>query len=566
MLKKNKMQLLHEYTIIFIIVLLVLCTAGVVFVLISKYTSGGSTATFQDLVAQRLTTDDNLIIEPTQADGSKVSLRAYDIDAGTDYLSLMEVYNGTKPGIKLPQHVEGLLGLGPANNVINVSTGVGLKYLLGTLNVNLAGITTTQLEEGSNKYYKDSLARSAVSSSNANLTYDSDDGKFGFLGGPSFDSVTIGQATVAHSGTVMTIDDDVTIDTANTVLTLGDMATPASIIFSDNFAGFPKAVFRMKTGNTNLTISQHDDSKVFGSWTNRMALADGGDMRLLTGGVLTHGELDAGDVYSNVIASHNKVTLMVANTDNNVVRIVSNAAGLSSTILQIQSGRSATTDYNYFNCYNNIDAQLDMYVDGTGIIHTTGSVDTSLADYCELFESVDGTALIRGRVVVLDSGKVRYYDDLKDTIDDIMGVVVAKKTSSMMGNTATIHWSQKYERGEYRDTVYEDIDMYEWEEEIVAKVLQDGTEERTTIHHSYFVDQIPEDINVPDDKTVLPTTRRKLNSAYDPTVEYVPRLDRLEWNAISLLGQVVVNKTETLNSRWRIMKDNSVNTNIVFIR
>jgi hypothetical protein len=60
--------------------------------------------------------------------------------------------------------------------------------------------------------------------------------------------------------------------------------------------------------------------------------------------------------------------------------------------------------------------------------------------------------------------------------------------------------------------------------------------------------------------------KRKLNPAYDPSVPYIPRAERPEWNVIGLVGQVLIRKGEPVNPRWRKMKDISATVEQWFIR
>jgi hypothetical protein len=50
-------------------------------------------------------------------------------------------------------------------------------------------------------------------------------------------------------------------------------------------------------------------------------------------------------------------------------------------------------------------------------------------------------------------------------------------------------------------------------------------------------------------------TRRKLNSNYNPTIEYIPRAQRPEWNVVGLLGQIRVLKNQQIPARWIKMQD-----------
>ena len=43
---------------------------------------------------------------------------------------------------------------------------------------------------------------------------------------------------------------------------------------------------------------------------------------------------------------------------------------------------------------------------------------------------------------------------------------------------------------------------------------------------------------------------------YDPTKKYIPRMDRKEWDAIGLVGKLIVKRGQPVGSRWILMKSN----------
>ncbi len=142
------------------------------------------------------------------------------------------------------------------------------------------------------------------------------------------------------------------------------------------------------------------------------------------------------------------------------------------------------------------------------------------ADYAEYMESVSGSSLSIGKTVVLQDGKVRYYNAETDTSDLIIGVVRSKAVGNscgFIGNTAEFHWGQMYLRDEYDDRILD----------------ADGN----------FI----------------------INPAFDPDEVYIPRENRPEWNLIGLLGQLTVTNGETVNPRWVLMK-NKTNTKKYLIR
>ena len=44
---------------------------------------------------------------------------------------------------------------------------------------------------------------------------------------------------------------------------------------------------------------------------------------------------------------------------------------------------------------------------------------------------------------------------------------------------------------------------------------------------------------------------------YDPTILYIPRSARPEWNVVGLIGVVKILKNQPVNSRWTKMKEDT---------
>ena len=110
--------------------------------------------------------------------------------------------------------------------------------------------------------------------------------------------------------------------------------------------------------------------------------------------------------------------------------------------------------------------------------------------------------------------------------------------------------------------------MTKWTSKVVNSV--GGNEER---EFTYETDKIPADgtdiwgaKNPPSDAVVYDTEpsgelkgkkilRRKLNSDFDDSKEYVKREDRDEWVIVGLMGQVAINKGQKMGDRWIKMRD-----------
>ena len=239
-------------------------------------------------------------------------------------------------------------------------------------------------------------------------------------------------------------------------------------------------------------------------------------------------------------------------------------------VFQSAAARSSSSSFDFFQAYSsNYTLPVSHFqLRGDGNAFASGSWASTGADYAEYFESTDGSALETGITVVLADNKVRSYQP-GDSADDIIGVVRPKNnaTSTVVGNTAFNHWNQRYLTDDFGSVIMEPHSIYQWTEKI-----KDGDYESTK-YHSYESHCVPSDITIPDHATIVthdekgkPFVHAKENPAYDPTIEYIPREDRAEWNIIGLLGQVPVKKGQTVHPRWKKMKDISSSVELWYIR
>lgn len=158
--------------------------------------------------------------------------------------------------------------------------------------------------------------------------------------------------------------------------------------------------------------------------------------------------------------------------------------------------------------------------DGTTYLKTT---QTSGADYAEMFEYEDGNEAgedRRGLIVAIDGEKIKVAD-AETYIDDIIGIVSA--TPSVIGDAQGENWSEKYLKDAFGQTIYEDVEIPE------------HTETRPTYDELGNVTG-EEDIVIEAKVERQP----KLNPNFDATKEYVAREDRKEWDAVGLVGKLIV--------------------------
>lgn len=147
-------------------------------------------------------------------------------------------------------------------------------------------------------------------------------------------------------------------------------------------------------------------------------------------------------------------------------------------------------------------------INPAGKPYALSTMASSGADYAEYFEWMDGNPTDedrRGRFVTLDGNKIRYA-----TADDdyILGVVSSEPT--VVGDIHSETWRDMYLRDVFGSRIQEIVEVEE-------SVDENG---RT----------IPAHVE----------RRWVLNPDYNPEEKYVSREDRPEWDAVGIVGKLVV--------------------------
>jgi hypothetical protein len=164
-------------------------------------------------------------------------------------------------------------------------------------------------------------------------------------------------------------------------------------------------------------------------------------------------------------------------------------------------------------------------VSGSGQCLAAGTFTNGGADYAEYFESYDGQSIPLGTVVELTGS----YIKICENPDNAIGVISNKP--SILGNSdegTGDEWTGKYEKDIWGNHIIEEYDYQ-------------------------IFNHVDEDMNLTY-KTVT-GTRKKLNPNFDPSLPYIPRGQRPEWNVVGLLGQIRAFKNQPIPSRWIKMKD-----------
>ena len=212
----------------------------------------------------------------------------------------------------------------------------------------------------------------------------------------------------------------------------------------------------------------------------------------------------------------NQLSVLATGSGERAITGSQTNASFADHVILLGVSRTASTAFNYLIGYNEgaTDVEFVLRGDGNGLCDgawTGGGAD--YAEYLEWSDSNPDEEDRRGISVVLDGDKIREAQAGEDPIGVISG------NPSVVGDAAWNKWSGKYLRDEFGTYIQED---YEVEDEDGNTVIQQ---------------------------------RRKLNPAYDPDVEYIPREQRPEWDCVGLMGKLRIRKGQPTGSRWIKMRD-----------
>jgi len=175
-------------------------------------------------------------------------------------------------------------------------------------------------------------------------------------------------------------------------------------------------------------------------------------------------------------------------------------------------------------------------VDNSGEVYGAGATYNSGADYAEYFESLSGNTLPYGTVVELVGNKIK----ICEIADNAIGVISAKPT--IVGNCengTSDEWIGKYETDVFGNFIMENQSI-----EVPVGVDISGN----IIYETQIVEV------------------KKLSDNYDPSLPYINRESRPEWNKVGLLGQIPVLKNQQIPSRWVKMKDLDDNVALYLVK
>lgn len=193
----------------------------------------------------------------------------------------------------------------------------------------------------------------------------------------------------------------------------------------------------------------------------------------------------------------------------------------------IQSGTSTDTKCTAFVIGNGTSSSASnaFRISYAGKPYAKSTLTTTGCDYAEYFEWKDlnlNSEDRRGYFVTLDGEQIK----IAEPNDYILGIISGQP--SIVGN-GDEDWLGRYIFDEFGAFVYEDFE-YEVEvpEEIQEEVINEETGKSTIVTKTIM-------------KTVTKTgTKYKENPNYDPTIPYIHREDRPEWDAVGMLGVLSV--------------------------
>ena len=227
---------------------------------------------------------------------------------------------------------------------------------------------------------------------------------------------------------------------------------------------------------------------------------------------------------------------------------------------------------NSFIFFSEVNDEANVEIEADGGARTDGTWSNTNADYAEMFEWSDGNVSSeerRGMTVVLDGDKIKLATD-SDNKDDIIGVVSANPV--IVGDSASLGWHGRYKKDAFDAPVRKSQEFLVWykefHEENGVQVLSkqpDPSDPKTLAYCDRCpveeIDERRERGEIPDfaiQNNIRYTTYQKQidTENYDRTKKYIPRQDRKEWDAIGLVGKLIVKRGQPVGSRWILMKSN----------
>jgi hypothetical protein len=221
-----------------------------------------------------------------------------------------------------------------------------------------------------------------------------------------------------------------------------------------------------------------------------------------------------------------------------------------------------------------------MSVTDDGNVHAQTAFLFPGADYAEYFESASGEAIQVGTVLTFKEGTRKVIPATNFTPKSML-IGVVSTSAGIVGNAYDEFWQGMYERDGFDNVIYKTVTkkrrvpvMNKIQKEVISEEVDYTTdpprliETRKTIEiqEPVKIEVLHYDVNgnpkvdrngkplvslVPRmEEVVIETRHRKLSSNYDPTLSYISRSERPEWNVVGLVGVVKVRKDQPLRDSW----------------
>ena len=220
-------------------------------------------------------------------------------------------------------------------------------------------------------------------------------------------------------------------------------------------------------------------------------------------------------------------------------------------------GRETANSDDVFVSYSAGSMRIEFDASGNG--RFDGGADISSADYAEYFEWEDGNPDDEDRrgypVVLVADGKIRIATEQDDDAE-FLGIVSVE--AAVVGDSAWAAWTGRYKKDKFGARVKEDYTMYNWGQK---ENPEDPWEHSHTIESAEL-----NKLTIPEDAEVIVKQRPVYADDYDSDIEYTPRRERVEWEAIGMLGKLPLYKGQPTKSTWRKLYDLSDETEMWLVR
>ena len=123
----------------------------------------------------------------------------------------------------------------------------------------------------------------------------------------------------------------------------------------------------------------------------------------------------------------------------------------------------------------------------------------------------------------------------------------------MVGNSP-LNWPGKYQRDEFGRLLKTQTQIARWFETIEERQYDERTETEVVVKRkqkrAMQLDKAPPGWSAPDDATYDTIDVPILSSSFDPSKEYVSRKLRPEWDAVGLMGRLLIKDSQPTAPGW----------------